>query len=77
MYNAFGDFPGTGLFEGSLTSMGSYSQCVNVQPNELIGNAQYCMYSFQPIVPKRRKFHNILDPIKDLANFTNKDDVSY
>jgi len=77
VYNSFGDFPAAGLFEGSLTSMGSYYQCVDLEPNEWIGQAQYCTFSFQPIVPKRPKYHNILAPVENLANFTNKDDVSY
>lgn len=76
MYNAFGDFPASGFFEGSLTSMGSYHQCVNLEPNEIIGEPKYCTYKFQPIVPKRPKFHNILAPVEGLANFTSKDDVS-
>lgn len=76
MYNAFGDFPSTGIFEGSLNSMGSYHQCVNVEPNEWIGQAQYCTFKFQPIVPKRPKFHNILAGIENLANFTSSSDVS-
>lgn len=76
MYNAFGDFPATGFFEGSHTSMGSYHQCVNLEPNEVIGKAQYCTYQFQPIVSKRPRYHNILHPVDGLANFTNEGDVS-
>ena len=76
MYNSFGDFPATGFFEGSFTSMGSYHQCVNVQHNEWIGRPQYCTLKFQPIVPKRPKYHNILAKIDNLANFTSKNDVS-
>lgn len=77
MWNSFGDFPTTGFFEGSLTAMGSYHQCVNVRHNEWIAKPQYCTFKFQPIVPKRPRYHNILAPIGNLANFTsNKDDVS-
>lgn len=76
VYNAFGDFPASGFFEGSFTSMGSYHQCVDLEPNELIGSAQYCTFNFQPIVPKRPRYHNILASVEGLANFTNKDDVS-
>lgn len=76
MYNSFGDFPAAGFFEGSLTSMGSYHQCVDLEPNQWIGKPQYCTFKFQPIVPKRPKYHNILAPIENLANFTSKDDVS-
>lgn len=76
MYNAFGNFPAGGFFEGTHTSMGSYHQCVNVEPNEWIGKPQYCTLKFQPIIPKRPRYHNILATIDNLANFTSKNDVS-
>lgn len=76
MYNSFGNFPATGFFEGSFTSMGSYHQCVNVQHNQWIGKPQYCTLKFQPVVPKRPRYHNILAKIDNLASFTNKSDVS-
>lgn len=76
VYNAFGDFPAQGFIEGSLNSMGSYHQCVEVEPNELIGRAQYCSFKFQPVVPKRPRYHNILAPIQKLANFTDSNEVS-
>lgn len=76
MYNAFGEFPAVGFFEGTLTSMGSYHQCVGLEPNEWIERPQFCTYKFQPIIPKRPRYHNMLASIENLANFTNKDDVS-
>lgn len=76
MYNSFGDFPANGFFEGTHTSMGDYHQCVNLEPNEWMGRAQYCTFKFQPILPKRPKYHNILAKIENLANTTRKDDVS-
>lgn len=76
MYNSFGDFPATGFFEGSFTSMGAYHQCVNVAPRELIGRPQYCTLTYQPVVPKRPRYHNILATIDNLANFTSPNDVS-
>lgn len=76
MYNSFGNFPAGGFFEGTHTSMGSYHQCVNVEPNELIGQAQYCTLKFQPVIPQRPRYHNILATIDNLANFTRNNDVS-
>lgn len=78
MYNAWGDFPANGFFEGSFTSMGAYHQCVNARmPVELNhGKPQYCTLKFQPIVPKRPRYHNILATIDQLANFTSPSDVS-
>lgn len=76
MYNSFGDFPANGFFEGTHTSMGDYHQCVNLEPNKWIGKAQYCTFKFQPILPKRPRYHNILATIDNLANSTRKEDVS-
>lgn len=76
MYNSFGDFPATGLIEGSLASMGSYESCVEVSPNQVIGDPQYCSFSYMPILPTRPRYHNILAPIENLANFTKSDEVS-
>lgn len=56
--------------------MGSYHQCVDLEPNEWIGEPRYCTFKFQPIVPKRPRYHNILAAIDNLANSTNKGDVS-
>jgi len=76
MYNSFGNFPAAGLFEGTHTSMGSYHQCVGVAPNPTIGGPQYCTFKFQPLIPKRPRYHNILATIDNLANFTTSNDVS-
>lgn len=78
MYNSFGELPTVGFFEGTMTSMGSYYQCVNVAPNQWIDRPQYCSFKFQPIIPKRPRYHNILETIDEsLVNFTSKDDVSF
>lgn len=77
MYNSFGDFPASGILEGTLNSMGSFESCVDVAPNQIIGKPQYCSFAFQPILPQRPLYHNILSPIKDLANFTKADEVSF
>jgi hypothetical protein len=77
MYNAFGELPTSGFFEGTMTSMGSYHQCVNVAPNKWIERPQFCSFKFQPVIPKRPRYHNILEPIDErLVNFTGPQDVS-
>lgn len=76
MWNSWGDFPAPGVFEGTFTSMGSYYGCVDTKANDFIGEAQYCTLKYQPIVPKRPRYHNILATIPDLANFTQEQDVS-
>lgn len=77
MYNAYGDFPATGFVEGTHNSMGAYESCVEAQPNSIIGRPQYCSFAYQPILPKRPEYHNILAPIDHLANFTSPDEVSF
>lgn len=63
MWNAWGDFPATGLFEGSFTDLGSYKGCLNVKDNQLIGQTQYCTLDFEPIVPTRPRFHSVFKQI--------------
>lgn len=63
MWNSWGDFPPSGLFEGSFTDLGSYPSCMQIEPNEIIGEPQYCMLDFQPLVPTRPRFHSILKQV--------------
>ncbi|KAG9510485.1 Uridine diphosphate glucose pyrophosphatase NUDT14 [Fragariocoptes setiger] len=70
MWNAWGQFPSSGLLEGSFTDLGSYRGCLSVEHHASIGEPQYCTLDFQPIVPKRPPFHNIFARIIEL-NATN------
>lgn len=63
MWNSWGQFPPAGVFQGSYTDLGSYSGCMSIKDNELIGESQYCMLDFQPIVPTRPRFHSIFKRI--------------
>lgn len=63
MWNSWAGFPPSGLFEGSFTDLGSYRGCMRVQDNDAIGQAQYCMLDFQPLVPTRPRFHSIFKRI--------------
>lgn len=63
MWNAWGDFPAAGLFEGSFTDLGSYQGCLSVRDNPLIGQAQYCTLDFEPIIPTRTRFHSVFKRI--------------
>ena len=65
MWNSWGQFPMAGVFQGSYTDLGSYHGCMRIADNELIGQAQYCMLDFQPIVPTRPRFHSIFKRILD------------
>lgn len=79
MWNSWGQFPPSGLYEGSFTDLGSYRSCM--APNEdddydndkagkvsgevenSIGDAQYCMLDFQPLIPTRPRYHSIFKHI--------------
>lgn len=66
MWNSWGEFPPAGLFEGSFTDLGSYKGCMGIEANEVIGEPQYCMLDFQPLVPTRPRFHSIFKRILDV-----------
>jgi len=66
MWNSWGEFPPSGLFEGSFTDLGSYRGCLNVEDNEFIGQSQYCTLDYQPLVPTRPRFHSIFKRILDV-----------
>ena len=77
MWNAFGDFPATGLFEGTFNSMGSYHQCLyHVEPNQYVGSPQHCVFKYQPVLPKRPRHHHLFTKVPGLANFTEPTSVS-
>lgn len=76
MYNSFGDFPPSGLFEGTFNSIGSYHQCLSIKRNDIIGRPKYCVLNYQPLLPKRVHFHNILEPVSKLNEISQQDDVS-
>lgn len=75
MWNSWGQFPPSGLYEGSFTDLGSYRGCMAIdddkpiglgesqQVDTTIGEAQYCMLDFQPLIPTRPRFHSIFKHI--------------
>jgi len=66
MWNSWGEFPPTGLFEGSFTDLGSYRSCLNIKSNKYIGQPQYCTLDYQPLVPARPRFHSIFKRVLDI-----------
>ncbi len=66
-----------GLFEGTLTDLGSYDQCLSIVSNDLIGSPQYCLIDFSlPIPHPMPKHQNLFHKIKnllpnDISNKTN------
>lgn len=65
MWNSWGNFPPSGIFEGSFTDLGSYKGCMSIRDNPMIGQAQYCTFDYQPLIPTRPRFHSIYKKILD------------
>lgn len=64
MHNSWGALPASGLFEGTFTDLGSYKGCLRATGGgPQIGEPQYCMLDFQPLVPTRPRFHSIFKKI--------------
>ena len=59
VYNSWGHFPASGLFQGTFSDFGSYDQCLAIEPNEIIGQPKYCSIDFVPFLPRRSINHNI------------------
>lgn len=53
MWNAWGNIPSSGFFEGSFTDFGSHRGCLNLEPTKTLRETRYCQLSFRP-VPKGR-----------------------
>ena len=79
--DSWGRFPSSGILKGSFTSLGSYDQCLAISipsgifsskarhDNRHQNEAQYCSIVFQPQLPPRPAYHNLLSP---LSFFTNR-----
>lgn len=72
MWNSWGEFPPAGIYEGSFTDLGSYRGCIGVEDNDIIGQSQYCMLDFQPLVPSRPRFHSIFKKILSVDKHSNR-----
>lgn len=71
MWNSWGQFPPSGLFQGTYTDLGSYSGCMSIKDNDLIEQSQYCTFDYQPIIPTRPRFHSIYKKILTIDNNKN------
>lgn len=56
----WGNFPPTGIYEGTFGDIGSYHGCVNVPQNPVIGHAHYCTVAYRPVMPTRRNYELIV-----------------
>jgi hypothetical protein len=73
MYNSWGKFPPTGILEGTVTDFGDYDQCLDIEPNEVIGKSQYCLIDISLPLPKPMPIHqNFFHKVNVLPEFLNK-----
>ena len=63
VWSSSGNFPPLGLLDGQFTDLGSFRGCVDIQANTSgqVDFASYCVLSFRPVVPSRRRFHRIFE----------------
>lgn len=71
---SWGNFPPTGIFEGTYGDIGSFHGCVNVPQNEAIGHAHYCTIAYRPVLPVRAEYELIIrgEPVELLSLFDRK-----
>jgi hypothetical protein len=73
MYNSWGKFPPSGVIEGTVTDFGDYDQCLDIKPNEVIGESQYCLVDISLPLPKPMPVHqNFFHKVNVLPEFMNK-----
>lgn len=71
----WGNFPPTGIYEGTFSDIGSYHGCVNVPQNPVIGHAHYCTIAYRPVMPTRRNYELIVRKEPDeMLKLFNRDD---
>ncbi|KAI1289480.1 Nose resistant to fluoxetine protein 6 [Halotydeus destructor] len=57
LIDSWGKFPMSGFLEGTMTDYGDFDECINLEPNAIMGSAQYCSVEFRPLLPERPKMH--------------------
>jgi hypothetical protein len=73
MYNSWGKFPPTGILKGTVADFGDYDQCLDIEPNQVIGKSQYCLIDISLPLPKPMPIHqNFFHKVNVLPEFVNK-----
>lgn len=77
-----GKFPPPGVLEGTLTDLGRFDECIQV--NHLIEGdnypistrikGQYCSLILRPPLPSRPRFHTLCNQIPSLSNLSSSND---
>jgi hypothetical protein len=73
MYNSWGKFPAAGFLDGTVTDFGDYDQCLSIEPNQVIGESQYCLIDISLPLPEPMPIHqNIFHKVNVLPDYVNR-----
>jgi hypothetical protein len=73
MYNSWGKFPPAGILDGTVTDFGDYEQCLSIEPNEVIGESQYCLIDISLPLPEPMPIHqNLFHRVNVLPQYVNR-----
>ncbi len=73
MYNSWGKFPPAGILDGTATDLGDYDQCLAIEPNQVIGESQYCLIDISIPLPEPMPIHqNIFHKVNVLPEYLNR-----
>lgn len=77
MLDASGKLP-TGFLAGTLTSLGNYDECVEIDVNQpkVKVKGQYCLIEIIPPLPKWRPYMSLHFPVPELRNISAPDTVA-
>ncbi len=73
MYNSWGKFPAAGILDGTVTDFGDYDQCLSIEPNQVIGESQYCLIDISIPLPNPMPIHhNMFHRVNVLPEYVNR-----
>lgn len=83
MLDACGKFPPSGMMEGTLTDLGRYDECVDIDtmlegdddPVSTRMQGQYCSVILRPPLPPPPRFHTFCNQIPSLLSVSSQDSV--
>jgi len=73
LFDTLGKFLPKGIIKGTVTDFGDYDQRLAIEPNEVIGESQYCFIDISLPLPKPMPIHqNFFHKVNVLPQFVNK-----
>ena len=58
MIDSWGEFPPSGLFQGTFTDFGNYDKCINIKITDS-SSGEYCLVDFKPKLPPLKFSQNM------------------